>query len=271
VSLAATVAAADQKVTLAEEERLEQHIANTLDLSPGEDLRLRAQLRWLFETGVNLNATKKRVEVLPVTKREAIGRFLVDVASADGEISPPEIDTLMKIYRMLGLDPKGIFAAAHAAATEPVTVRPPDQSPGTYAIPKPKPTAPPRVGPRIDMQKVASMHAESERVSALLREIFVEDETPRLPQIATGVLLLGLDGAQSAFLTRTLAQPSWSRTDLESVAAECEVLIEGTLDAINDASLSRYDDFLLEGDDPIELNEAVAKELKREYCEAARA
>lgn len=267
LTLATTVARADNKVTQDEELCLEQQIRANLDLSPGEELRLRAQMRWLLATDINLNSVKKRLEALPIEKRELAAKFLVDVANADGEISPPEIDTLMKIYGLLGLDPKKLFSAAHAAATEPVFVQMAGAVSEPYAIPARNGSV--RTG--IDMRKVAAMNSESERVSALLRDIFSEENVTTNPAALPVSCLFGLDGARSRFFEEFVQKSQWRREDLESLATECDVLLEGTLDVINDLALERCDDALFDGEDPVEINESVARELMNERHQTAGA
>jgi hypothetical protein len=111
---------------------------------------------------------------------------------------------------------------------------------------------------------VATKNAESERVSVLLREIFVQDENPSPAERIAREPILGLHRPQATFLAELLKRPSWSCADLERLAAECQILLEGTLDAINDAALDRYEDLLVEGDGPILLNPTIAKELSNE-------
>jgi hypothetical protein len=76
---------------------------------------------------------------------------------------------------------------------------------------------------------------------------------------------LELDGPHSQFLRGILKKESWSRAELVCVAADCQVLLEGAIDTLNDAALNCYDDLLIEGDDPVTMNPVIARELKNEY------
>jgi hypothetical protein len=70
-----------------------------------------------------------------------------------------------------------------------------------------------------------------------------------------------LDVTHSAFLKELLAQMSWKRSALEDVASRHQLLPEGAIDAVNEAALDAHGESLLEGDDPIEVNQTVRKEL----------
>jgi uncharacterized tellurite resistance protein B-like protein len=261
LTLGAAVATADGEVTAEEKERLEQQV-RTFDLPAADSLRLRAQAHWLLHGGVRFSFVRKLFEVAPVDDSQAVAEFLLDVARADGEINAAEIDTLTKLYRLLRLDPKTLFSTAHKLATESPLRQTADGS--RNVIPKAhQASAESRVA--IDMDKIATKNAESERVSVLLRELFVQDENPSPAERIAREPILGLHSPQATFLAELLKRPSWSRADLERLAAECQILLEGTLDAINDAALDRYEDLFVEGDGPILLNPTIAKELSNEH------
>ncbi|MDX6463520.1 MAG: hypothetical protein QOE55_7217, partial [Acidobacteriaceae bacterium] len=261
LTLGAAVASADGEVTAEEKERLEQQI-RTFDLPEAESLRLRAQTQWFLNGGVRFSFVRKLFELAPVNDSQAVAEFLLDVARADGEINAAEIDTLTKLYRLLRLDPKTLFSAAHKLITQSPLRQTADAS--GNVIPNAREAS---AGPKmaIDMDKVATKNAESERVSVLLREIFVQDENPSPSERIAQDHILGLDNPQATFLAELLKRPSWSRADLKLLAMECQVLLEGTLDAINDAALNHYEEPLVESDDPIHLNPIIAKELSNEH------
>jgi uncharacterized tellurite resistance protein B-like protein len=195
----------------------------------------------LLNGGIRFSFVRKLFELAPVDDSQAVAEFLLDVARADGEINAPEIDILSKVCRLLRLDPKTLFSAAHKVAKESPLRQTAD---ARNVIPNAQQaSAESRVA--IDMDKVATKNAESERVSVLLREIFVQDENPSPAERIAQEHILGLHSSQATFLAELLKRRSWSRADLERLAAECQTLLEGTLDAINDAALDNYDDLLL--------------------------
>jgi hypothetical protein len=67
--------------------------------------------------------------------------------------------------------------------------------------------------------------------------------------------LLGLDPEHSAFLRVLLTRPSWSRAELGEVAADMELMLDGALERVNEATLDTLDNRIAEGDDPIEIDQ----------------
>jgi uncharacterized tellurite resistance protein B-like protein len=267
--LAAVVSAADGEVADAERTLLLSQMGNWLHLDEAERRRLHAHARWLLAEPPSLTGIKKRVEALPATAREAIGEFLTQVAQADSEVTPGEVKMLERIFKTLALDTKSLYSKLHVAATEPVTVRPGTAVP-TYAIPQPpKSDKTSRIG--IDMAKVAALQAESERVTAILASIFAADvhgaEPSPAPEpadispepVVTGVMGLAVDLSDFARLLATRSQ--WARAELEELAIDRGLMLDGALAHINEAAFDTYDQPFSEGDEPVELNPDVVKEI----------
>lgn len=268
LQLSVTVAAADEEVSRHEAQLLEEHLGSALAVTPEEQARLRAHMQWLLAERPAITGLKKRLDALDRPQREAIGRFLVGVAAADGRVTPSEITTLTKLYRLLDLDPQSVYSEVHSQtsapspAAEPVTVRPPSASRPGYGIPAP-PQQPTTQAIALDMARVEQKLQQTATVSALLQSIFIEEEPAAASRAIepSGAAVAGLDGPHSAFLRTLAAKSSWTRTDLESLAADAGVLPDGALDAVNEAALNLCGECLCEGDDPIEINPDVLKEL----------
>ena len=95
-------------------------------------------------------------------------------AVADGVIDPGEIKAVERLYKSIGLATDGIYSALHAllAGGEPVTVRPAREGPAEFAIPPPERER--RVS--LDTERVAKLMADTARASAVLGNIFSDDE-----------------------------------------------------------------------------------------------
>lgn len=271
LQLAVAVAAVDDDVSRSEVEELERHLTQALSVTAAERVRLGAHLSWLLAELPSTAGLKKRLEGLEPTQRQDIARFLVAVASADGHVSPAEITMLGRIYRLLDLDPNAVYSEVHAQTTstrpasrEPVTVRGAKVASTSYTIPPPG--APPSVpSVALNMARVEEKLAQTAAVSALLSSIFIdqEDQThaPATPTSASGMTAIGLDAPHSSFVRAVTTRLSWSREELEALAASHGVLLDGALDAVNEAALTICGDALCEGDDPIEINPETLKEL----------
>ena len=263
--LASAVACANGTIDPSEERLLQEHLETWLHLTSDEKARLRAHTQWLLSSFPGMNGVKKRIEVLKREQRESLGRFLVGVAQADGYIDPLEIKILTKIYEMLGLDSNSLYSHAHSAAIEPVTVQVPDFSrPRGYAIPAPPPKT--SEGISLDMGSIQAKLAETVAVSAILHNIFTEDE-PTIPHDApsepasSDTAIAGLDPESFAFMQALASKLMWARLELEQLASEHNLMLDGTLDSINDASFDHFGGPFFEGEDPIEIDAEFAKEL----------
>ncbi len=106
---------------------------------------------------------------------------------------------------------------------------------------------------------------ETAAVSALLASVFVEESSPppatMLRAVDIGDCVAGLDLATSAFLRYLSTKPVWSHEELEVAAAERSLLLEGSIEAINEAAFDACEEPALEGDNPIEINVAVLSAL----------
>lgn len=264
IHMSALVSAADGTISREEQEYLQSHIASALHLTEDERARLSAHLCWVLAERPGLSGVKKRIESLTASQRQAIGRFLVGVANADGYVSPEEVDTLGKLYRLLGLDPANVYSDVHQAATEPVTVQPPASAETGFALPPRKPKRKP-AGVQLDAAMIEAKLRETAAVSALLASVFVEESSAppatMLRAVDIGDCVAGLDLATSAFLRYLSAKPVWSHEELEVAASERSLLLEGSIEAINEAAFDACEEPALEGDDPIEINVAVLSAL----------
>ena len=287
--LAAAITTADNVVDVSEQQHLEAHLETTLALSEAERIRLRAHLAWLLQEKPSLRGLKTKLSELAADEKTGIANFLISVAGADGHISPKEISMLSKIYPLLGFEADEIYSHIHnfsmssnthpavKPATEPITVRAAASVDRGFTIPEP--TADDRrkkeatTGFDLNIATVQRKQDESAKVSALLSDIFEEDEddstgsdlqdqTLENPILAESEdLVLGLDALHTKFLRILTQQSSWSRDALESKASKLNLLLDGALEVINDTAFDVCDEPLTDGDDPIELDNDVLEQL----------
>ena len=264
VRLAALVSVADGVVGREEEQHLQNHIAASLHLSEDERNRLSAHLCWVLTEKPSLTGVKTRIESLSASQRQAIGKFLVGVANVDGHVSPNEVNVLGKLYRLLGLAPDDVYSDVHEAATKPVTVQPGAAAASGFALP-PRKAKPRPAGVRLDAAMIETKLQETAAVSALLASVFVEESSPTPAAVQRAVVMresiAGLDLATSAFLRYLSKKPAWSREELEIAAAERSLLLDGCIEAINEAAFDACEQPALEGDNPVEINVAVLSAL----------
>ena len=280
--LAAVVAAADGTVSVEEEQRLKGHLEEVLHLDPAEQARLSAHLSWLLAVQPRLVGLKRRLANISVDGRAAIARFTVTVAAADGRIEASEIKTLRKIYATLDLDQEAVYADLHSLAAaadttppadQPVTVKTPGTAPDRFAVPAASGTegeSDQSADIRLDMTRVKERMAQTSEVSALLAGIFTEPEeapsasgdSPKTTADGESpVEISGLDANHSNLLRDLSESSEWNREEFDTLADQHGLLPEGALETLNEAAFDAYDDALLEGDDPIEVNSEILKAM----------
>ena len=268
--LAVAVAAADGEVSHDEEGHLERHLEEGVELQPSERHRLRHHLRWLLAEPPGMAGVKKRLEGLDEEQRQALGRFLITVAGADGRIDPEEVKLLCKVYPLLGLDPDSVYSDVHSlmagSGDEPVTVVTGKPSEG-FTIPPASGGASGVVGGfALDPEKIEETRRDSQRVAGVLAEVF-EQEDDEAAEVAPpsepedGPVLCGLDAAHSRFLLALADRRSWERVEIEALAERLGVFPDGALELINDAAFEACGDPLLEGDEVVEIDHEILQEM----------
>jgi hypothetical protein len=145
---------------------------------------------------------------------------------------------------MLGLDTQSLYSHAHAAAVEPVTVQIADYT-KVVAYPIPSPPRKHERGISLDMDNIEAKLAETMAVSAILNNIFTEEEPPAQQPVsmhdpkAASVAIPGLDPESYAFMQVLSSKLVWAREQLVALASKHKIMLEGTLDSIH-ATDSRF-------------------------------
>ncbi len=261
--LLAAVAAADGVVSKDEEEMLESHIHGARELYEGERHRLRAHAQWLVHSPPKPSSLRRQLETLGPDERRGVAHAVTTLAAADGEIDPAEVKTLQKIFSLLDLDPESVYSDLHAITSgdEPVVVREGRPEKAGRPIP-PRPDAGERRG--LDRNAIDEKIEETAAVSSLLAGIFVEpeDEPEPLASEPATADANGLDRGSATFLEELSKQESWSRQDVEQLAARLDLMVDGTLESLNEIAFDLCGAPLAEGEEPIEVDLEIAKEMQ---------
>ncbi len=275
LDLAITLANADGKISGREVQFLNRQIDAWAHVGDSAQRRLRARLRLGILYPPTLASLRHRIEPLPLAARSGLAKLLSALALADGKLPPSAVKHLEKVHQLLGIDRSVLYSALHvesAAAEEPPAVSAaskavsikaaPLDAPADHVIPPRKVASTPG-SLNLNAERISALQIESERVTALLSKVFEEEVRPE--SVATPAKeidseaservprLLGLDAGHSAFLRVLMARPSWSRAELNDIAADMEIMLDGALERVNEAALDNLDARIAEGDDPIEI------------------
>lgn len=262
LDLACAVAAADGDTSPQEIMLLSQHIDSWSHLSGAHRKRLKAHLRLQLHQPPTLQSLKKKLEPLAEPAKRVVAAFLAHLAQVDGEVSPAEVKLLERVYKTLQLDPQSLYSDLHGAASgSPVS-----STQATPSIPGATPSK--SVGGfALDPQRIAQLQRETEQVSALLAQVFVDDkpaepeETVAEETVEDTSSICGLDADHSAFLRVLVSRTEWARDELEAVASDMELMLDGALEQINDMAFECFDMPVTEGEDPFEINPEIMDKL----------
>jgi hypothetical protein len=114
------------------------------------------------------------------------------------------------------------------------------------------------------MVEIERKIAETAEVTVMLNNIFSMEDSGGSQFVQEPVNkdgIMGLDSENSRFARLLIEKSAWTREELEQLAAKQNLLLDGVLDTINDASFRAFDEPFFEGTDEIELNDKIVKEI----------
>ncbi|WP_082662163.1 tellurite resistance TerB family protein [Terracidiphilus gabretensis] len=264
VSLAACVALADGHASQDETDAVDAMIASWQHLDANLRTRLRAKYRLQIHQTVSLTSLKIRFAALSSESRLRIAQLLSSLAAADGVIDAKEVKFLEEVYKALGIGNQLLYSHLH----------------GTHSRPTPDP-APVENGQglseaafAVNTKRLEYLRRETEQVSELLASVFADEEAAQeekpteanvssANEVASSESLLpGLDQIHQVFLSELLQRAAWSRTELESIAAKLQIMLDGALEQINDAAFDLIGEALTDGDDPIHVQQQLLESVE---------
>lgn len=268
--LSAAVALSDGVVTDVEKSLLMRELDSWPHLNNFERARLNAALELYLITPPKIMGLKKYINKLDLDARELLADFLTIVAQIDSATDPKEMASLEKLYKLLGLETQALYSKMHIAAAEPVTVHVPKGRELGYKIPSP-PAHGPSSAFKLDAERITLLQRDSKRVSGILGKIFGQEidalDNAGTPEgdIANSSeisrCLMGLTLDDSALLQILLTRAQWARNELEEIASDRKMFLDGALEQINEKSYSLFKKPMFEGEDPILLDAEVVREV----------
>ena len=263
VAIGSFVAQADESVSESESNALAAAINRDPDLPEGERSRLKANLRWMMAVRPDLSLLRRHLRNAPCETSHEMGQIALSIAASDGVISGREVAALERLYSAIGLKTDGIYSALHtlSSADEPVTVIPPAEGQPGFAIPpRPDPENP----LSLDADRVAAVMTNTARVSALLSEIFQDEEPEEEPAEEHGEAdseFGGLDEKHAAFLGELISRLHWDEEEYRKLARQVRLLPDGAMETVNEWSHERFGDLLIVEDDGYMINIEIKDEI----------
>lgn len=245
MEVAMLAAVADGELSADEFEALLADARAMGGLEPAERLRLDA-LVWTLKEQARPSVALKRAAALPEAERRVIAAAAVSAILADGTASPREVAFLERVHRSLGLPVEAVHTALHqGAAPRP---RPTVAMPAAALVAGPDPVL------ALDAARMERIRQETTAVSALLSDIFSDDdeETPVAAAASEPLerpAFEGLDAAHGRLLLALLAAGRLGAEDFEREAKAVRLMAEGAAETINDWGFDRFGEPVIELDD----------------------
>ena len=276
--LAMLVSQVDGLVSGEEIALLSEKLERWLFIKPAEKIRLQAYMIWLKTQDLKLFGIRKRLETITEEQKGQIGDILVQVSQADQVTTIQEVKLLERIFNLLGIERTALYSKIHAAATEPVSVYTPVVEDIGFAIPSAAATKTIGGTVSLDMAKVATLQADTERVSSILSAIFTQQEVAAElpqdniafehdedhPQTITSSALWGLPQDLSDFVRVLSEKPSWNRDELDELAEDRGFMLEGVLEQINEAAFDQFDNpYTEDGPNTVDINPEIVAVIRQ--------
>lgn len=247
VELAVAVARSDGSIDESESEAIHQHILTLQGVSEYQLMRLRRHHEFLQHVSLQESFIKKKLKAVPPSDIAKLLASVNHVVLADGVIDSTEIQFLERLYRYLNINSSELYHHIQ----NPTEIIRTDGSDANGAI---------------DFDRVDSLKKESAELSSILSEIFKDDESEQSLEANTETTVnndehnpLDLDDTQLVFFTHILSRSTWTRAELQNLANEHKLMLDGILELINENALEKFGIPATEGDDTIEISD----ELKR--------
>ena len=242
-----------------------RQILRSLGLSTDLMQRVHACIRWSSLVPPALAIGKPAVKGVDESTRDRLAEFLVDLATGSGDLGPNAMSALTVAYKALGLPADVMYARVHQRSTrpalEPIEVRSPTPRAAGELVPA-RPPSPPLGALTLDREAIRATIVASAAASALLEEIFDDEETilaPAGPGAADS--LTSVNERYGPLLNELKLKSRLSRAAFGEMTARFGLLPNGAIEALNDAALEGCGDVLISEGTDIEVNLTVLAEL----------
>lgn len=264
ITFSSALSNADGSFSIDEEEYIIQQITNSLKLDEIELTRLNAYLKWAFENAKDIKGMTKRIQALGDIQKNRLLNFLLNLAIADGYISPDEIKILKKVYNIIGIEEERLYSDIHQLQTKTsdltTIIKSHDES-EKYLIPSESKNL---ETVSLNEEVIRKTLDDTERVQEILSNVFEEENSNTSnsqEEIKYDEIVPGLDYYHTELLIRISNKDKWTKSEFEDVCSEIGIMPDGAIENINEAFYnSMEEDFIIENEQ-LELNLELYKEI----------
>lgn len=230
-------------------------LESAFSLTKAESERVHVFARWLRREVPK--PSKATLDHLADEHRSVASQALLHLTRG-GHRDPLVIKEVTRTLIAWGWKQRDVFSAIHAEDIGLVVVREAaERTP--YAIPNPESVAPKPL--ELDMVKVQLRLAETEKVTRILGDVFLGEESEVLPDVSSTA---ARDPKIDALSRIVFAMPvgEIGSEDFGRLVASENFMAGAAVEAINDLAFEMCDAPLIHGDGPYELDAEILEELK---------
>jgi len=254
ISLGAYIAHSDNRLLDVEVALLIQKVKTYPNITGEERSRLYEVIKWLSIQTPDIKAINRKIKSGGSAEKQAFAELAIAVAAADGKIEPGEVRALESVYQSLGFDKKDLYSGLHSLGT------PQAKRDKTTTQSDTNTSSPSDINARVnlDMTRVQSTLADTQKASALLASIFEEEadsevDTTDEEHHSDGLRFQGLDVVHAQFLSELLEREEWPRDDFVRLASSLNLLPDGAMETINEWAFEKYDEPVLEDGEHVDV------------------
>lgn len=248
-----------------------QNLSEFEGLSDFEHKLLSAKASLLQANPTPLTKIKGRISQLPNADRYQVAKTLVSMTSASDKLTPAKIKLFEKIFNTLAIPDKLQLYVNEVSKVKESVLR--KNKLASLALPEFNRSQDNDIV--LDFAKIAALQTENLQVSSLLSTVFDQDHeiadsyvkadthvatTPLIFSVGFSVFA-DLKPKQAAFLETVLTRNIWPRDELDKVASSFGLMLDGSIELINELSWDCFDDSLIGGEEDLELNTVIATQI----------
>lgn len=272
--LALEIASADDTVDNNERQAIASFLAERFSLCRNDCLRLEALIALNVEEESLLAGLKKNLASFAAEQREAVARFLVEIAAVSGGVVSAEIKALERTFAVLGLPRPLVMTYLQemglVGGDTPVLAQRATSDSGGERIPS-RPLV-------LDLEKIRQKRQESEEAARMLVSVMtataVAEEEPEEvssparvstvvePESRDGDTLHQLEASLRAVLSEVVERPTWPRVELDEIVRKHGFMRAAAIDRLNEWSDEQFGDFLLQDGDPVVVSQDIARKIR---------
>lgn len=251
-----------------------------------EKRRMTAVARTLMKGNVSPTNAFSTLAKMGERLRERAISLAIEVILSDGTANAREVAFLEKMYKTLGLDAADLYNRLHRSEAEPeglVRIETGTRQPGVPISSNDKlPVAAVEIEVErepevvIDLERLSRIKVETAAVSAMLSEIFKEEELPvavtaapiqPVSRNATSLPFEGLDLAHGTLLVKLIEGGPLDAAGFMAAVRELRLMPEGALETLNEWGFDNVGDAIINDENGAEifpdfLVEVVAKRVE---------